>query len=156
MTDQKSLTRLAFMGVFVTLLFQFFVAKYYEEPYPAVVLPGFGQVPDISYPYPYERLHLYAYTPNDSVELTLDEVFDPFPEVALFAPMRVRLKAMADTLTATTGNPQEQELLHYVRKRINQRLREEVQRLDLVFYQYQAEADGKIHLMDTHRKILYF
>ena len=147
---------LAFLGVMAALLLQFFIAKKYDEPYPSIVFPGFGQVYTNLYPYNYERLHLYAYTGQDSVELTMDDVFAPFTEDALFAPMRVRLKSIPDTLTLRNGGAQEQELLRYLQQRVDTLLGEKSQRLALVFYAYQDRVNGERHLLGATRKILYF
>ena len=147
---------LAFLGVMAALLLQFLVAKKYDEPYPSIVFPGFGKVYTDLYPYDYERLHLYAHTAHDSVELTMEEVFAPFTEVALFAPMRVRLKSIPDTLTMRNGSAQEQELLRYLQQRMDTLLEEKAQRLALVFYEYQDNNNGERRLLGNTRKILYF
>ena len=147
-----------FFILLVPLLFgQLLIAKIYEEPYPAVMFPGFGQVPPAPwYPYPYERMVLYAYTDHDSVAMTLDELFAPFPETALFAPMRNRLRSMADTITPTQGAEDERELLHYLRQRVHQQLGEEVERVVLAFYQYEADQEGRVTPVGViDRKVLY-
>lgn len=148
-----------FFVLLVPLLFiQLLVAKKYEEPYPAIMFPGFGQVPPAPwYPYSYERMLLYAYTATDSVALVLDELFAPFPETALFAPMRSRLRFITDTITPTRGTLPERELLAYLHQRVSDQVGEEVQRVELAYYQYQADQEGQVTLVDIiDRKTLYF
>ena len=154
----RTTIRWFFILLLPLLLGQLLIAKKYEEPYPAIMFPGFGQVPPTPwYPYSYERMMLYAYSATDSVALTLDELFAPFPETALFAPMRNQLRLIADTITPTRGEASEQELLHYVRQRVRQQLGEDVQRVAFAFYQYQADKDGRVRLVDVvDRKVLYF
>ena len=154
--SRQNILNSIFVGVIAGLLLQFFVAKKYEEPYPAIVFPGFGQVYDDLYPYDFERLRLYAYTTRDSVELTMNEVFAPFTEDALFAPMRVRLKSLPDTLTLRNGAPPEQELLHYLQQRTNALVGEPVQRLALVFHEYQATNGTQARLVSEYRKRIEF
>lgn len=156
--SRQSIYRLAFVGVLLGLIAQFFVAKKLEEPYPAIMFPGFGKVlPANNYPYPYERLRCYAYSSTDSIALTLNDLFSPFPEEALYIPMRRKLKKISQTITSTSGTAQERELLEYLRERTDALLGGEAQRLELAFYQYHAERDGKVRLVAiTDRKRFIF
>ena len=155
---RKNTIRLFFFMLLPLLFVQLLVAKRYGEPYPAIMFPGFGKVlPNELYPYRYERLKVHAYTATDTIPLTLDELFAPFPETALFAPMRSKLRFITETLTPATGNEQERELLRYLQHRTRTLLGHEVQRLELAFYQYEAEQDGRVRLAGiSDRKTLQF
>lgn len=140
--------RLVFVGLLLGLFAQFFVAKILEEPYPAIMFPGFGQVPPAQpFPYPHERLHCWAYSLTDSVALTLDDLFAPFPETALYIPMRRKLKKISAIITPTTGTKEERALLLYLQERADPLVQGSVQRLDLAFYQYHAERNGAVRLV---------
>ena len=72
------------------------------------MFPGFGQVLSAPRPpYSYERLVLYAYTVTDSVTLLLGNLFGPFPETTLLAPMRNRLRFIAATIASARGDEPE-------------------------------------------------
>ena len=155
---RRSIYRLVFVGLVIGLFAQFFIAKLLEEPYPAIVFPGFGEVPPADkYPYPFERLRWRAYSSTDSITLTLEDLFSPFPEEALYIPMRRRLKKINQIITPTTGTAQEKELLRFLQKRAEALLRDKARRLELAFYQYQADRDGETRLVAiTHRKQFIF
>jgi hypothetical protein len=154
----RRIHRYAFFVLLLGLCAQFFVAKLLEEPYPSLVFPGFGKVPPADpFPYPYERLRWWAYSPTDSVALTIDELFAPFPEKALYIPIRKKLKTISPTITPTIGNAQERALLHYLQERVAPVLGGKVQRLELAFYQYRANRNGDVQLAAvTHRKRFIF
>lgn len=154
----KTTVRWFFIGLVPVLFIQLLVAKLYEEPYPAVMFPGFGQVPPpVQYPYSFERMVLHAYTPTDSVPLLLEELFTPFPELTLLPPLRSRLRFIADTITPAQGKEAEQELLYYLRNQVRQQIGDQVQRIEVAFYRCTATQDGQVSLVDLiDRKVLYF
>lgn len=159
----RTTVRLLFLAVLPLLFVQFLIAKLYEEPYPAIMFPGFGQVipVDSLYPYHYERLRIYAHTATDTVRMTLPELFAPFPstypEDALFAPIRTTLKSIPEQLTPTAHNSQERELVRYLSRQVRQQLGPDVQQLTLTYYQYRADANGQVSQIGiTDQKTLHF
>ena len=159
----RTIIRLFFLALLPLLFIQLLVAKRYGEPYPAVMFPGFGQVmpADELYPYRFERMRVYAHTATDTLPVTLKELFAPFPDAypedALLAPLRNRLRDVADQLSPTLGSPEERELLAYLRHQVRGQLGPNVVRLELAFYQYEAEPDGSVALVDiADRKVFYF
>lgn len=156
--SRKVAIRWFFIGLVPLLFVQLLIAKRYEEPYPAVMFPGFGQVPPAPwFPYPFERLVVYAHTPTDSMTLTLEELFAPFPELTQLPTLRSHLRRIADTLSATRDEEAEQELCLYLRDQARRQTGEDVQRLEFTFYQYRASREGDISYVGiARRKVLYF
>ena len=155
--------RLLFLGALFLVFAQVLLAKWDEEPYPAVVFPGFGQVIPAAelYPYSYDRLVLHAHTTTDTLAVDLKALLAPFPEAypedALLAPIRKKLRNISDRLSPHQGSPEERELLHYLRQQTRQQLGEDVRRLEIALYRYRAESNGRVSLVDiTDRKRLDF
>ena len=159
----KMKIRLLFLGVLLLVFAQVLIAKRDEEPYPAVVFPGFGQVIPAAdlYPYQYDRLVIHAYTATDTLAVDLKKLLAPFPEAypedALLAPIRKKLRNITDHLSPDQGSPEERELVGYLRQQTHRQLGEDVQRLEIAVYQYRAESDGRVTLVDVaNRKRLDF
>ena len=159
----KTYIRWLFLGVLLLLMAQVLIAKWDEEPYPAVMFPGFGQVIPVDqlYPYQYERLVLRAHTPTDTLPISLKALLAPFPEAypedALLAPIRTKLRNLADPSSPLRDTPEDQALSDYLRQQTRQQLGDTVQRLELTVCRYRAEPDGRVALVDvTHRRTWEF
>ncbi len=82
----KNKVRLLFVLLVGFLFFQFFLCIKFSEPYPAIVLPGFGKIPQSSNNIKYVKYEILAFSSEQNYDyVSADELFMNVPRV--FVPV---------------------------------------------------------------------
>ena len=142
-TLRKSAIRFLFIMLLPLLAAQFYFARRYDEPYPAIIFPGFTSVPTHqTYPYTYQRLVIMAYSENDSVEVTMDDLFAPMPYKAkvFYVPMGNKIKSLPTFFPGASPRPSEQELMRYFQTNVRSTTNLAIDRISFRWYQYRATS----------------
>ncbi len=105
--------RLLFFAIVVFLFLQFLYAMKFSEPYPAIKLPGFGNINKVTGIVDYSKFEIIGYTSNnDSIIVEADNLFDKYPKSYILA-LLTTITNKHNIITGNSSNLSKEELANY-------------------------------------------
>ena len=132
-----------FLALLPLLAAQFYFARRVSEPYPAIMFPGFTEVPDYqTYPYEYPQLSVVGYVGVDSFPLTFEQFLAPVPfQARVFYPIITNtLIALISSAPGAAPNSDVLEITHYLQQNLENTTGRRFDRVAFRKYTYRAES----------------
>ncbi len=132
---QKNLIRILFLFLFIFLLGQFYVAKKFYEPYPAIVYPAFDWVPDNSKYNEYFKTEIIAVYDNGAQVTLGGNVF--WHEISYDLWQKIVNKYVYNhDLKNIRENTERNELRGYLKRKAEQVQNTKLTTLKIIQYRY--------------------
>ena len=154
--NRKVIKRWWFLVLLPLLAAQFYFARRVSEHYPAIMFPGFTEVPEYQdYPFEYSQLSVVGYVGADSFPLAYEQFLAPVPfQAKVFYPIVTdTLVALISTAPGAAPNSNVADLTHYLRQNLESTTGRTFDRIAFRRHTYRAESLQKaypVRLLEEH------